>query len=292
MVPGALLSSRLSLCGPGRAGKAFARSWIAAGGVLHEVLARDLRAAELAVATLASGRPRASGGPISACDILVVAVPDDAIAEVAAALAPRAACRLAFHLSGALPAKALAPLAGSAPGAALGSLHPLRAFTGAEGETWRGAFVAVEGDPPAVEAGLAMAAALQANGNRLDAEGKTLYHAGAQLAAGGTAAVISLAARAWVEAGLDPERAREALAGLSASAAGAAFARPFAEAFSGAVARRDVGTVRAHVEALALAQKRDILEVYRRLAEETLARTPGRGREDEMRALLARCGPA
>lgn len=294
MAPGPLLSSRLSLCGPGRAGKAFARSWNAAGGSLHEILARDLRSAELAVATFSSGQPRAFRGPISPCDILIVAVTDDAIAEVAAALAPRADCRLAFHLSGALPAKALASLneRGPGPGAALGSLHPLRAFTGAEDETWRGAFVAVEGDPPAVEAGLAIAEAFQANGNRLDAAGKTLYHAGAQLAAGGTAAVISLAARAWASAGLDPETAREALAGLSASAAAAVSARPFAEAFSGAVARRDVGTVRAHVEALALAQKPDILEVYRRLAEETLARTPGRGREDEMREVLAPRGPA
>jgi predicted short-subunit dehydrogenase-like oxidoreductase (DUF2520 family) len=289
--PGALLSSRLSLCGPGRAGKAFARSWIAAGGALQEVLGRDLEVAEQAVAALSSGLPRGSGDPIAACDILIVAVPDDVIAEVAAALAPRTLCRLAFHLSGALPAKVLAPLARGGSGAALGSLHPLRAFTGAEGETWRGAFVAVEGEPPAVEAGLAIATALGANGNRLDAEGKTLYHAGAQLAAGGTAAVISLAARAWVAAGLDPETAREALAALSVSAAGAVLERPFARAFSGAVARRDVGTVRAHVEALALAQERDILEVYRRLAEETLDRTPGRGREDEMRALLSRRGP-
>ena len=134
---------------------------------------------------------------------------------------------------------------------ALGSLHPLRAFTGAAGENWRGAFVAIEGDPTAVEAGLAVAAAFGAHGHRLDAAGKPLYHAGAQLAAGGTAAVVSLATRAWAEAGLDPESARRELAGLSASAAGAVAAGPFAEAFTGAVARRDVGTVRAHLEALA-----------------------------------------
>ena len=265
-----------------------------AGGTLNEVLARDLRSAELAVAALSSGQPRAFRGPISPCEILIVAVTDDSIQEVAAALAPRVDCRLAFHLSGALPAKMLAPLntRQAGPRAALGSLHPLRAFTGAPGETWRAAFVAVEGDPPAVEAGLAIAAAFQASGNRLDAKGKTLYHAGAQLAAGGTAAVISLATRSWVLAGLDPEPAREALAGLTSSAAGAVAALPFAEAFSGAVARRDVGTVRAHVEALALAQNRDILEVYRLLAEETLARTPGRGREDELRAVLGPRGPA
>lgn len=286
MTSGAILSSRLSLCGPGRAGRAFARSWIAAGGALWEVFAREQAAAQRAAAQLTSGRARPAAGPIAACDILVVSVPDDAITAVAAALAPRADCRLAFHLSGALPATALAPLAGSGRRVALGSLHPLRAFTGAEGETWRGAFVAVEGDPEAVDAGLAIAAAFEASGHRLAPTGKTLYHAGAQLAAGGTAAVISLAARAWAEAGLDPESAREALAKLSAGAAGAVATLPFADAFSGAVARRDAGTVRAHVQALSA--RPDILEAYALLAEETLARTPGRGREEEIRALLAR----
>lgn len=289
MTPDAVLTSRLSLCGPGRAGAAFARSWVTAGGVLEEVLGRDLTAAEQAAAEFRSGRPRDWNGPISPCDILVVSVADDAIPDAARKLAPRAVCRIAFHLSGALPASALAPLR-ERGAVALGSVHPLRAFTGAAGENWRGAFVAVEGDPTAVEAGLAVAAAFGAHGHRLDAAGKALYHAGAQLAAGGTAAVISLATRAWAEAGLDPESARRELAGLSASAAGAVAAGPFAEAFSGAVARRDLGTVRAHLEALA--SQKDILEVYVRLAEETLARTPGHGREEEIRALLSGSRPA
>jgi predicted short-subunit dehydrogenase-like oxidoreductase (DUF2520 family) len=269
-VTGGILASRLTLCGPGRAGKALERSWIAAGGSPPQVL----------------GRVRTRAGQIAPCDILVLAVPDDAIRDAAAALAPRAEAKFAFHLSGALPASLLSPLARGGAGAALGSLHPLRAFTGGAGETWNGAFVAVEGDSAAVAAGLEIAAALGAVGHRLDASGKALYHAGAQLAAGGTAAVVSMAARIWAEAGLDPELARESLAALSAGAAAAVSGLPFAQAISGAVARRDVGTIGAHVEALA--GHADVLEVYARLAEETLARTPGRGREADIRALLGR----
>jgi predicted short-subunit dehydrogenase-like oxidoreductase (DUF2520 family) len=280
---GRILSSRLSLHGPGRAGRAFLRSWLAAGGALLDVVARDPEAAGRAVRELGAGRARAAGEPLAPCDILVLAVPDDAIADTAAALGGRVSCRLAFHLSGALPAEALAPL--EQRGAAVGSLHPLRAFTGAPGESWRGALVAVEGDSEAAEAGLAIAGALGARGHRLTAGGKALYHAGAQLAAAGTVAVVSLAARAWEAAGLDPEAAREALGKLAEGAAAAVAARPFAEAFTGAVARRDVGTIRAHAEALAA--RRELLGVYARLAEETLARTPGRGREEEIRKLLA-----
>jgi predicted short-subunit dehydrogenase-like oxidoreductase (DUF2520 family) len=280
-MPPPILGRHLSLYGPGRAGRALLRSWKAAGGVIGQVFGRD--ADRLSRVRAELGLPSASGGSSVTTpeDLFVLSVPDDAVAPVAASL-DAVACRFAFHLSGALPAAALAPLA--RPGVSLGSLHPLRVFSGGPGETWQGAFVAVEGEPAAVEAGLAAAEAIGARGRRLAASGKALYHAGAQLAAGGTAAVISLASRAWGAAGLDPEEARKELSVLAGSAASASGAKPFDEAFTGAVARRDVATIRAHVEALAFDP--DVLAVYRALAAETLARTPGRGREGEIRALL------
>ncbi len=281
---GPAVTPRLSLCGPGRAGRAFLRSWLSAGGLLGDVVARQAAAAERAVRELQAGHARGIEESLDPCDIFVLAVPDDAIALVAASLAARVSCRFAFHLSGALGAEALAPL--RIRGAAVGSLHPLRAFTGAADETWRGAFVAVEGETKATEAGLAIARTLGALGHVLPSQGKALYHAGAQLAAGGTAAAISLGVRAWEAGGLDPEVARAALGELAAGAAAAVAARPFEDAFTGAVARRDLGTIGAHIEVLASLP--DVRAAYARLAAETLARTPGRGREEEVRKLLAR----
>jgi predicted short-subunit dehydrogenase-like oxidoreductase (DUF2520 family) len=172
----------------------------------------------------------------------------------------------------------------AAHGASVGSLHPLAPFTGADGEDWRGIFVAVEGDAAAVEAGERMAMAMGARSCRLSPEGKPLYHAAASLAAGGTAAVLSVAVRLGVAAGLPEELAREALAQLASRAMAAVGARRFDEAFTGAAARRDAGTVRMH--ARALAAHPDALALYRALAEEILARTPGRGREEEILAIL------
>jgi predicted short-subunit dehydrogenase-like oxidoreductase (DUF2520 family) len=135
-MPATVLSSSLSLVGPGRAGSALGRSWLAAGGTLADVIARDPASAGKAVARLGAGSPRGIAGLDADCDILVLAVPDDAIAAVASALAGRVRCRTAFHLSGALPASVLEALRES--GAALGALHPLRVFTGSADETWRG----------------------------------------------------------------------------------------------------------------------------------------------------------
>ena len=215
-------------------------------------------------------------------DLLILAVPDDAIADCAATLAGKLRCTFAFHLSGALTADALAPLRAS--GASVASLHPLRPFTGADGEDWRGAFVAVEGDDPAAEEAERIARALDAHPRRLSADGKPLYHAAASLAAGGTVAVLSVAVRACVDAGIPEAEAREALAGLATRAIEAAARSPFEQAFTGAVARRDIGTVRSH--ARALASRSEAFRLYRELAEEILTKTAGRGREEEIRAIL------
>jgi predicted short-subunit dehydrogenase-like oxidoreductase (DUF2520 family) len=283
-VSSVVLASSLSLVGPGRAGKAFARSWIAAGGNLSEVIARDPSRAGDGARDIGVGTPRGLEEPHADCDILVLAVPDDAIAPAARALAGRLRCRAAFHFSGALAAAALEPLGGS--GAAVGSLHPLRVFTGASGETWGGAFVAIEGDNDAVRIGENMVRAVGGRARRIASEAKPLYHAAATLAAGGTAAVVSLATRAWERAGIPEEEARPALAGLAARAAEAAASRGFEEAFTGPVARRDIGTVRAHRDALAALP--DAGRLYALLAAETLRRTPGRGREEDILTLIER----
>ncbi len=76
-----------------------------------------------------------------------------------------------------------------------GSVHPVRPFTGAQGEDWQGAFVAVEGDEKAVELASELSRAIGARPHRISAAAKPLYHAGASLAAGGAAAVLSVGVR-------------------------------------------------------------------------------------------------
>jgi predicted short-subunit dehydrogenase-like oxidoreductase (DUF2520 family) len=277
------IGTTLLLVGPGRAGRALVRSWTAAGGAAL-VLVRTAAAAERARASVADPavpvRSLEDGRELAG-DLLVLAVPDDAIAGVASTLAARSECGFAFHLSGALPAAALAPLS---PRASLGSLHPLRAFGGVAGESWREAFVAVEGEEAAVHAGIALCRRLGARPRRLDAAGKGLYHSAATLSAGGVASLLSVASRVWAEAGLDEEEGRVELARLAVGAAETASRLPFAEALTGPVARRDVDTVRRHRDALA--NRPEIARLYSYLAAETLRRTPGRGREDEIARLL------
>ena len=273
----------LTLIGPGRAGRAFARSWIQGGGTLETVMGRTLASAERGVAALGFGKAAVPGRAALETEVVVLAVSDDRIGDVASAAAGSGTCRLAYHLSGALPAAVLGPL--SPGGASLGSFHPLRAFTGGPDETVRGAFVAIEGDEEACRSALGFSEILGASAHRISADAKPLYHAGATLAAAGVVSLIALATRAWSLAGIPEEVSRPALAALAGHAAAGAELRELRQALTGPIARRDLSTVRSHCAALAAYP--DLLAMYRALACETIARTPGVGREEELRALLA-----
>src|SRR6476619_1418766 len=236
-------NARILLVGPGRAGRAFARSWTGAGGSLT-IAARDPTPAGI------PGIDPAAVTVVSLdADGLLLAVPDDSLAPLAARLSSRGRWRAALHFSGALASGVLAPLAGA--GASLGSLHPLRAFTGLPGDDWRDAFVAVEGEPEAVAAAETICTSIGARPHPIRAENKPLYHLAATLAAGGTASLLSLAARAWRDAGLDEDQGRVALAGLARTAVEAVSRLPFDGALTGPVARRDVATILLHRAALA-----------------------------------------
>jgi len=257
----------LTVIGPGRAGRAFARSWRAAGGSVDGVLGRNESPSRIT------------------SDVLVLAVPDDRVAAAAAALAPLVRPRYGYHLSGALAADVLDPFRRA--GSQVGSFHPLRAFRGGESETLAGAFIAIEGDPGACEAADGFARALGGSPHRISSQAKPLYHAGATMAAGGSVALLSAAARAWEAAGIPEGVARAALAALAQDAIAGVSAGSFADAFTGPVARRDLGTVRAHLAALDAAP--DARRIYVLLARETLARTAGGEPEqdEQLRALLA-----
>jgi predicted short-subunit dehydrogenase-like oxidoreductase (DUF2520 family) len=204
--------------------------------------------------------------------IVILAVPDDAIREVAGQLAASGAVgsgHVVLHLSGVLDRSALSPL--SPAGAALGSLHPLRSFGSGE-ERLEGAFAAVEGDDRAVEEAVNLARSIGLRPFRLATGKKALYHAGAVFAANFLVTLYSRAERLLGEAGITPGEAREALSGLMAGVVENVALRGV-DALTGPVARGDVETVRLHLEVLGPEDR----ELYRLLSRLTLelARLPG-----------------
>lgn len=165
--------------------------------------------------------------------VVLLCVPDDAIATAAAAVIPGP---VLGHCSG---VSTLAVLGGRAGF----SLHPLMTVTGPEAD-FRGVWAAVAGtDTDALTIAEGLAGALGLRAVRVADADRAAYHAAAAIAANFLVTLESAAAELMRSAGLD----REVLLPL-ARAALENWGRLGPAALTGPVARGDAGTVARHRE--------------------------------------------
>lgn len=214
------------------------------------------------------------GGPdtLPPVDVVLLAVPDAAIADAARQLAtrPSAADEIWLHLAGSC-APDLARADAARPRAA-GLFHPLAALPGpgAAPDLLVGATAGIAGDPPAVDAARALAAALQMRPLALSPATQPLYHAAAVTVAGHLTALFAQSVAMLVAAGLPDADARACLAPLAAGALRNLEALAPADAITGPITRGDVATVRQHLQRLG-ALDPHLAATYRHLAQTALA---------------------
>jgi predicted short-subunit dehydrogenase-like oxidoreductase (DUF2520 family) len=185
-------------------------------------------------------------------EVVLVCVPDSAIADVARGLTPGRGW--IGHVSGATPLSALDPHTRRF------SLHPLQTFTRARGpEQLDGAFAAVTGESSdAIAIARELAELLGLTPFELADDRRALYHAGAAVASNYLVTLYRIASGLFEEAGAPPA----ALIPL--------MRRTIENGFelTGPIARGDWTTVDAHIEAIREARP-EIEPVYRTLAEAT-----------------------
>jgi predicted short-subunit dehydrogenase-like oxidoreductase (DUF2520 family) len=184
-------------------------------------------------------------------ELVLLCVPDRAIAEVAAATAPGP---WIAHVSGATP------LASLDPHERRFSVHPLQTFTLERGpEQLDGAWAAVTGETDQARAlGRELAETLGLRPFDLDEGARILYHAGAAIASSYLVTLHRAASRLFEDAGAPPE----ALLPL--------MTRTIENGFqlTGPIARGDWTVVDAHLDALHDAHP-ELEPMYRALAEAT-----------------------
>jgi predicted short-subunit dehydrogenase-like oxidoreductase (DUF2520 family) len=267
----------IGVIGCGRLGASLARALAAAGYRVVALAGRDPARPRALAGAIPGARAVAPEEAARSAELLLLAVPDAAVEELASAL-PWRPGQAAVHCAGALD---LAPLAAAAAaGAARGCLHPLQAFPepGGSPQRLRGVTIGVE----AAEAdGSALGALLEAlaldvgaaRTLRLEGVDRARYHAAAVLASNDVVALAAAAGRAWALAGLPAEQAAPALGPLLVGAAEAVAALPPGEplrtALTGPLVRGDVATVRGHLDALA--GEPGLAALYRALGRELLA---------------------
>jgi len=211
---------RIGIVGPGRLGRSLGSLLADAG---HEVTLH--------------GR----GSPPGDADVVLLTVPDGAVADVARALSPGP---VVLHCAGALDTDVLAPHRRR------GSFHPLMTFPGPEVALPdpRGVPVALAGTDEARSRGRELADALGMRAFEVPGD-RRLYHAAAVMAGNLVTVLMDEAASVLARAGVDRATAFEVLRPLAERSVANAH-HGLRRALTGPIARGDDATLAGHRLAL------------------------------------------
>jgi predicted short-subunit dehydrogenase-like oxidoreductase (DUF2520 family) len=209
-------------------------------------------------------------------DVVILAVPDHAIAATAALLQTDA---LVVHVAG---SRGVEELRGRAR--RRGVFHVLASLDGRRAVP-SGCLCAwdVGGDDPRAVARderllPRLAKQLGLAPCRVRDDDRARYHAGAVIAGNLATALLHLGVEQLVAAGVDPDVARTSLARLLASTAERALHAPLATALTGPVARGDVETVERHLAVLPAGPAHDAYRLLTRVLVDAVRPAGARGR--------------
>jgi predicted short-subunit dehydrogenase-like oxidoreductase (DUF2520 family) len=231
-------------------------------------------------------------------DVVVLAVRDDAISDVARMLVATGLVNrhhTLIHCSGAIAAaEALSSVAGEVGGMAM--MHPLPAIPDGRGamRSMKGAVFGIEGDERGRRDAQALVAAIGARALELGGVEVAAYHAAAAIASNYLVVLLAAASELLVEIGIAPEQASEALAALAEGTLANLRERGPDAALTGPVRRGDRATIERHLGALS--GRPDLAALYRMLgrrAVELARRAPEPAPAealDAVEALLAEPG--
>lgn len=283
----------IGVVGAGRVGAAIGASLRLTG---HMVVGASgvSEASVTRIDTMLPGVPRLDVEEVvRRCELVFLAVPDDAITELVEGLAAVGAWRaghLVAHCSGRVGLDALD--AATRAGAIALAIHPAMTFTGTSLDLDRmvGATFAVTA--PSAFLPIAQALVVEMGGEPvvLDDAARPLYHAALVHGANHVVTLVSQAASLLAAAGIeDPGRLLSPL--VHASVDGALTDAPGAvSTLTGPVVRGDAGTVASHVAALA--SRPEAAQAYRAMARATadIALSSGRIGPADYAAVIAALG--
>jgi predicted short-subunit dehydrogenase-like oxidoreductase (DUF2520 family) len=273
------MSRSISIVGAGRLGRALGGSLRRLGWRIGPVVTRSAAHSRAAVLAIGAGKPLATlTSEVMDADVILLATPDDVLADVARQLAKLAGhkCRgkIVLHGSGALDNKVLQPLARC--GAATGSIHPMQTFTKNSRPNLKGVVFAIEGHPRARRAAGAMARALGGVAVPVASSSKPAYHAAGTLVAGHALALTEAAAQLLIKVGFTRAHAVVTLLPLIRQMLDNFEKHGPRAAWTGPASRGDYATVKKHQRALRRYPREfgDSYATLVRLSARVLAKNP------------------
>lgn len=263
---------QLGIIGSGRVAQALALALSPHSAAPPLLWGRSPEKLRAAVARVGRAAAAPSADRLTAdCDVIAIAVSDDAVAAIAADTVrtmPTGRAPFVFHVSGRSGAAILEPL--RAAGALTAAIHPAMTFTGhPQNEVVRMAqarFAITGSTPEAIERARSMVGLLEGTAVEIAEERRSLYHAGLCHASNHLVTLMAGASRALEVAGVDDPAML--LAPLVRAALENSLESGFA-ALSGPLLRGDSQTIGDHVDALG-AYCPELLPAYRAMALATV----------------------
>jgi predicted short-subunit dehydrogenase-like oxidoreductase (DUF2520 family) len=278
MLPPAERPARLSVgvIGAGRVGAVLAAALGRAGHRITAIAAVSTSSRRRAERLVPTARVLPADEVAAVAELLLLAVPDDALADLVSGLANAGAVgrgTLVAHTSGAHGIEVLQPL--TLVGALPLALHPVMTFTGTEVDLQRldgacfGVTTAEELRPVAEALVIEMGAEPVWIAEPL----RSTYHAGLAFGANNLVTLVAEAADLLTRAGVEnPQRMLGPLLGAALDNS----LRAGDRALTGPVARGDAGTVAAHLAAIS-AQAPEAISAYVEMSRLTAVRALAAG---------------
>ncbi len=280
----------IAIIGAGRVGTALGA--LAGKAGWHVKAVADIRpqsarnAARIIGKTAVMSDTEAAG----AAGIVLLTVPDDAIAPLCKQLAEAKAFRsgsgaVVAHCSGALTSEALAPARQC--GCAVASMHPMQTFPTVEAavEKLPGAYFFIEGDDDAAAAMEKLARDIGGRPARIARESKALYHAAAVMACNYLVALLDAALATAEKAGIPRADALAAFEPLIRATVDNVLADGPEKALTGPIARGDIETIRRHLQAI---DELEMKRLYRAAGQWTAGLARRKGTIDDAMAEAVR----
>lgn len=273
------LERTIAIIGAGRVARGLGARLREAGWKIGAVVARKMPAARSAVRAMRAGSP--CGGPtrrVLDAGIILLAVPDDALAGVAAQLDRTGGDdlrrKVVVHTSGALTSAVLEPLA--LRGAWTGVMHPMQSFGTRTRPRLEGVLFGIEGHPEALRVIRKMVRSLGGDAARVDAARKAEYHCAGTFAAAHVLASIEAGVHMLMAVGMKRREATRALLRLARQVLDNQELLGPRAAWTGPLSRGDLATIGLHWESLGRypAEFRAAYAAMTRLAARLLAAAP------------------
>ncbi|MGH9789782.1 MAG: Rossmann-like and DUF2520 domain-containing protein [Candidatus Acidiferrales bacterium] len=266
------MSKTLSIIGAGRVGRALGRALRERGWRIGAVVTRSRSTARAAVRAIGAGTPTVANTPtLLAADVILIAAPDRAIAQIGNQIVVGAAPRgrpipghrtqhkgrhgglplrgkIVLHTSGSLSHTVLAPL--RAHGAVIAAMHPMQTFGRGARTRLGGVVFGLDGDARAVRVAQQIVRSLGGIPVRVMPQRKATYHLSGGFAAQHLLAVLEAGARILMDAGLTRKQSRQALVSMAHQTVDNWQRLGPQQAWTGPVPRGDFATVVKHIAAL------------------------------------------